>query len=90
MIIFILMCIGFILLCGCMFGTVIGVPLAIVSIIGVVAYSCYVAKKDAEKSAIVPKLKPDSKPEPFCSPVTTDDLLATYCADKVVNKRFKI
>lgn len=84
------MCIGFILLCGCMFGTVIGVPLAIVSIIGVVVYSCYTAKKDAEKTTIVSKPKLEPKPEPFYMPIATDDMLAMYCANKVVNKRFKL
>ena len=53
-------------------------------------YSCYLATKDEEKSAIVQEPKPDLEAEPFCTLVTTDDLLATYCADKIVNERFKI
>ena len=89
MIIFILACFAFVLLCGCIFG-MIGIPISIAGIIGVIVYSCYQAKKDEEKSVIVQKPKPDPEAEPFCSPITTDDLLATYCADKIVNERFKI
>ena len=55
-----------------------------------IVYSCHLATKDEEKSIIVQEPKSDPEAEPFCTPITTDDLLATYCADKVVNERFKI
>lgn len=87
MIIFILACFAFVLLCGCIFG-MIGIPISIAGIIGVIVYSCYQAKKTEENAVIVQK--PKNEPEPFCTPVTTDDLLVAYCADKIVNERFKI
>ena len=89
MIIFMLACLAFLFLCGCMFGTW-GILLGIAGIIGVIVYSCHLATKDEENSTIVQEPKPDPETEPFCTPITTDDLLATYCADKVVNERFKI
>ena len=89
MIIFILACLAFLFLCGCLFGTW-GILIGIAGIIGVIVYSCHIATKDEEKTTIVQEPKLEPKPEPFCSPVTTDDLLATYCADKIVNKRFKL
>lgn len=89
MIVFILACLAFLFLCGCIFGTW-GVLIGIAGIISVIAYSCYLATKDEENSTIVQEPNLEPKPEPFCSPVTTDDLLATYCADKIVNERFKI
>lgn len=89
MIIFILACLAFLFLCGCLFGTW-GILIGIAGIIGVIVYSCHLSTKDEEKTTIVQEPKLEPKPEPFCSPVTTDDLLATYCADKIVNERFKI
>lgn len=89
MIIFILACLAFLFLCGCMFGTW-GILIGIAGIVGVMVYSCYLATKDEEKSAIVQEPKPDLEAEPFCTPIATDDLLATYCADKIINERFKL
>lgn len=89
MIIFILACLAFLFLCGCMFG-IWGILIGIAGIVCVMVYSCYLATKDEEKSAIVQEPKPAPETNPFCSSITTDDLLATYCADKIVNERFKI
>ena len=58
MIIFILACLAFLFLCGCMFGTW-GILLGIAGIIGVIVYSCHLATKDEEKSIIVQEPKPD-------------------------------
>lgn len=90
MIIFMLASIVFILMCGCMFGTIVGIPLGIISVIGVVVYSCYKEAKAEKEDIFVlePNLEP--KPEPFYMPIVADDVLAMYCADKVANKRFKL
>lgn len=84
----ILVFIVWVLFCCLLFGYA-GIPIGIASFVGVVVYLCKQAKADAEKEQKQePVLAP--KPEPFCTPITTDDILASYCADKVVNERFKI
>lgn len=77
------------LFCGLLFG-IWGIPIGIVSFIGVIIYEVYKEKKSEKESYMDSEPMLEPKPEPFCTPIATEDVLAMYCADKVVNKRFKL
>lgn len=75
----------YILLCANFYG-VVGVIAGIIILVGVIAIKCREIKKAEQESALEAKEQTSTEiPE-----ITTDDLLAMYCADKVWNKTFKL
>lgn len=88
MVIFLIAWILFVVLCWNLFG-IAGVPIGIISVIIMIVYMCYQEehKKESEKTNAG---QDNNLYEGFCTPIVSDDVLAMYCAEKVVNERFKL